>query len=177
MQSCSCPHTTRCASSPNACSGTELFGPCGTLVSRDTSQTNGGTAVSFESRTGRANQDLDDNENAPVLVHENDVEPVVRVLGRTVQVDPPVRQLEHEPVVPNVTHPIQRQLGLALLEQDWFHLQAVFERFFVVGRSAGKFHPAEIVDQARGREDVECAEGAFLQGGCSECVSEQASQT
>lgn len=134
---------------------------------REGQQRREGTAVSFESRASRPRR----HGTAPVLVHEDDVEPVVRVLGGTVQVDPPIGQLEHEPVVANIAHPVQRQLRLSLLQQDWFHLQAVFERFFVVRGLAGEFHPAEIVDQAGRGQDVEGAEGAFLPGRCSRLKS------
>lgn len=98
----------------------------------------------------------------PVLVNEQDIEPILRVLRRPIQIDPPIDQLIHEAIVPDIPHPIQRELCVSLLQEDGFDFEAVFERFDVVGCLTGELHAAEVVDEAGGGEDVEGAEGSFL---------------
>lgn len=147
MQSCSCPQTTRSVSSPNAVSGVWLPWPCATLEDANSS------AWRLTAQAWRV----------PVLVHEQDVEPVVGVLGGRKHFDSAVLRLAMEALVANVTHAVQRELGGSLLQKDGLDLEARPASFFVGGGGTRKFEAPEVVDEAGGREDVKSAESSFLQ--------------
>jgi hypothetical protein len=65
-------------------------------------------------------------------MNEEDIEPVLSSISRSEQLDTIVVQFVVEPRVSDVAHPIQRQLGVSLLEQHGFDLQSVLASFFVV---------------------------------------------
>jgi hypothetical protein len=84
--------------------------------------------------------------NEPVLMNEQNIEPILRVLRRPIQVNPPIRQLIHEPIIPDVSHPVQRKFGVSFLKEDRLDFETVFEGFLVVGCLAWEFHTTEVVD-------------------------------
>lgn len=95
-------------------------------------------------------------------MHEHDVEPVLGILARPEHLDALVPHLEVEALVANVADAVQRQLGIALLQENGLDLKAVLERIFVVVDAAGELETTKVVDEARGSEEVESAKSSLL---------------
>lgn len=110
--------------------------------------------------------------NEPILMNQHDVEPIILIFpSRSIQVDPAIAHLVHESIISNVPHPVQCQFRISFLQEDRFDFESFFLRFFVVRGLTGEFHSTEVIDEARSREDVECAKCSFLQGRDLQIVS------
>lgn len=95
-------------------------------------------------------------------MNEENIEPVLSSVSRSEQLDTIVVQFVVEPRISDVAHPVQRQLGVSLLEEDGLDLETVLASFIVVESCTWELEAAKVVDESGRGEEIESTEGSFL---------------
>lgn len=89
--------------------------------------------------------------NVLVLVDAHEVEPILLLRARPIELDLSITKGAKEPLIPNIAHPIQSKLGSTFLQQNGLDKNIV--RLWC---------PSVVIDESRNLQQIKRSQMSFL---------------